>query len=394
MAETHVFKVERCPRCKYKHHEPNPKVNKPCPRCATPMKYSANWYYSITVDGVKHVRAGSPNKSYTEDCRSKDKVDVREGKFDMAVKTPWPDAVREFRKKGMIGLDPDTVDMYENSLQALEPHFKNCTLDQISVNMFDDFAADRQTEKPMEGKTWQEIKKERLRAVSTTTINRELATLKRLLNLSIEWDLLIPNKNTLKVLKRKKYKETERVRVLTQAQIKALLFWCKAPHLRLAVLIALNTGLRKEGVLEIRRGLPDIDMKNGTISRVVKGNKRVRIPMTDPLRRELTTYLSSLNIASPFLFPSKNGKRVLSTSKPLRSDANIGFKTALKRAGIEDFRFHDLRHTFATWFLQKTGDLEALREILGHSTIEQTRKYVKYLDAHKRRAMRKFEGVC
>ena len=54
---------------------------------------------------------------------------------------------------------------------------------------------------------------------------------------------------------------------------------------------------------------------------------------------------------------------------------NNGFKAALKRAGIEDFRFHDLRHTFASHFVMRGGDLKALQEILGHKTLTMTMRY-------------------
>ena len=51
------------------------------------------------------------------------------------------------------------------------------------------------------------------------------------------------------------------------------------------------------------------------------------------------------------------------------------FKAALKRAGIEDFRFHDLRHTFASHWVMRGGDLFKLQKILGHSSIEITLRY-------------------
>ena len=53
-----------------------------------------------------------------------------------------------------------------------------------------------------------------------------------------------------------------------------------------------------------------------------------------------------------------------------------GFNAAVRRAGIEDFHFHDLRHTFASHFVMRGGDLTTLQEILGHTTLTMTMKYV------------------
>ena len=52
-----------------------------------------------------------------------------------------------------------------------------------------------------------------------------------------------------------------------------------------------------------------------------------------------------------------------------------GFVAACKRAGVTDFRWHDLRHTFASWFVQDGGDLYHLSRILGHATIDMTARY-------------------
>jgi integrase len=58
------------------------------------------------------------------------------------------------------------------------------------------------------------------------------------------------------------------------------------------------------------------------------------------------------------------------------------FDDLLERAGIKDFRFHDLRHTFASWFMMKGGDLYELAKILGHSNIKMTERYAKLARHH------------
>jgi integrase len=58
------------------------------------------------------------------------------------------------------------------------------------------------------------------------------------------------------------------------------------------------------------------------------------------------------------------------------------FDDLLERAGIEDFRFHDLRHTFASWYMMNGGDLYELAKILGHSNIKMTERYAKLARQH------------
>src|SRR5215213_7645550 len=58
------------------------------------------------------------------------------------------------------------------------------------------------------------------------------------------------------------------------------------------------------------------------------------------------------------------------------------FDDLLERAGIKDFRFHDLRHTFASWYMMNGGDLYELAKILGHSNIKMTERYAKLAKQH------------
>mgnify|MGYP001807845408 CR=1 FL=1 len=67
---------------------------------------------------------------------------------------------------------------------------------------------------------------------------------------------------------------------------------------------------------------------------------------------------------SPYLFCKRDGARV--------GDPKKAFGGACRRSGIEDFRFHDLRHSFASWFVQDGGDLYRLSRILGHATLQMT----------------------
>lgn len=75
---------------------------------------------------------------------------------------------------------------------------------------------------------------------------------------------------------------------------------------------------------------------------------------------------------------------------PYAAPRAAGWQSALERAGINDMRFHDLRHTFASHFLMNGGDLYTLKEILGHKDITTTSRYLTITTEHKSKAMEIF----
>ena len=79
--------------------------------------------------------------------------------------------------------------------------------------------------------------------------------------------------------------------------------------------------------------------------------------------------------ASPYVFiNSATGERYRTIQR--------AFRTACRRAGLEDLRFHDLRHTFASWAVQSGVDLYPLSRILGHSTLQMTTRYAHLSTSH------------
>jgi len=69
------------------------------------------------------------------------------------------------------------------------------------------------------------------------------------------------------------------------------------------------------------------------------------------------------------------------------------FNAAVKRTGIVDFRFHDLRHTFASQLLMKGGTLKDVQELLGHKTMTMTLRYAHLTQEHKRKAVNLLNGL-
>jgi site-specific recombinase XerD len=72
---------------------------------------------------------------------------------------------------------------------------------------------------------------------------------------------------------------------------------------------------------------------------------------------------------------------------------DTAFKAALKRASIEDFKFHDLRHTFASQMIMRGASLKEVQELLGHKEIKMTMRYAHLSQEHKKKAVNLLNGL-
>ena len=106
----------------------------------------------------------------------------------------------------------------------------------------------------------------------------------------------------------------------------------------------------------------------------LKGGKVRYVPMASELAAEIKWYPTLID--QDRIFPPKGG------AKSKRQRLEGSFENLLGRAKIRDFRFHDLRHTFASWYMMNGGDLYALAKLMGHANIKMTERYAKLGRAH------------
>jgi len=141
---------------------------------------------------------------------------------------------------------------------------------------------------------------------------------------------------------------------------------------------ALNTGMRKGEILGLEWER-HIDLKHGFILLdMTKNGERREIPINDTLRGVLQGLTRRLDVPHVF-YDHDTGNHY--------KDVKRSFKTALKRAGIRDFHFHDLRHTFASHLVMAGIDLTTVKELLGHKTLTMTLRYAHLAPAHKVKAV-------
>ena len=207
--------------------------------------------------------------------------------------------------------------------------------------------------------------------VSVASVNRELACLKCMFNRAIDWGIAKDNP----VRKVKFFKENNwRLRYLEKEEIAKLLANCP-PMLHAIVTIAANTGMRKAEIQNLKWG--DVNFHRGfiTLRRTKNGEKRF-IPMNQIVRETLISVRKQPQ--SSYIFCGK---------EDLPFNFRKSFDTAVKKSGILNFRFHDLRHTFASHLVMAGVDLNTVRELLGHKTVGMTLRYSHLSPDHKTRAV-------
>ena len=224
---------------------------------------------------------------------------------------------------------------------------------------------------------------------SATSANHVLSTLKRMLNLAVKWELIEKNPAG----GQEKFKEPpQRERYLSEEEIPRFLRALEGDEDRLsvaAIRLLLFTGCRRSEVVSLKWDQVKIgegrfllrDTKNGR-SRSVHLNAKGKEVLEELAERR---DLEARTRESEYVFPSRQGTR-----KGHLFDLRKPFQKACEEAGIENFRTHDLRHTFASVAVRSGASLFDVQKLLGHQDIAMTQRYAHLSDAGLKRAT---EGV-
>lgn len=218
----------------------------------------------------------------------------------------------------------------------------------------------------------EKFKTERSQDVSFATVNRALAVLKSMFNRAIEWKKA--RENPCKIVRLFK-ENNQRLRYLEKDEIRKLLGNCSG-HIKDIVIIALCTGMRRGEILNLK--WTDCDFRRDTIRLTRTKNSEIRtVPMNAKVKSTLVRVRKHPD--SPYVFCKADGTPY--------GDIKTGFWTAIKKSGIINFRFHDLRHTFASHLVMSGVDLNTVRELMGHKSLEMTLRYAHLSPDHKKRAV-------
>ncbi|MCP4473797.1 MAG: site-specific integrase [Gammaproteobacteria bacterium] len=205
------------------------------------------------------------------------------------------------------------------------------------------------------------------------TVNRYLAALSHLFSTAEkEWGWLEINP----IKKVTKLKEPRgRVRYLSNNEKARLLAACRNSqnqHLYLICILALSTGARKNEILSLQWKHIDLHRQLIILENTKNGERR-QLPLMGQAYDLLKEYSTNKQQEDDWLFPGKKNKPV---------DIRSAWKTAIKLAQLNDYRFHDNRHSAASYLAMSGATLAELSEILGHKSLHMVKRYAHLSDAH------------
>jgi len=251
------------------------------------------------------------------------------------------------------------------------------------------------------------------RGLSLQTINRDISSIKAAFNRAVDWEL-IPT-NPLAKVKKSRTDDNLKVRYLSDheegrlraaidireerrraerdtangwrrergyVQLPSLRMVMFTDHVKPLILLSINTGCRRGELFDLTWSNVDLDRRILTVTGATAKSKRTRhIPLNREATRVLQGWRAQAEDTSGLVFLNEEGKRF--------DRVNFSWRHLLKDAGISAFRWHDMRHHFASRLVMGGVDLNTVRELLGHSDYAMTLRYAHLAPEHvDRRAKR------
>ncbi len=325
-----------------------------------------NYYIDYRFRGRRIRERIGPSKTLAQTVLRKRQVEIAEGRFLDKPKNSNAGLGEMIRLYLENYAKPSKRSWKDDAriLKGFLNYFGNVGLSSITPLRVESYRADRKG------------------SVKDSTINREVTILKGLFSKAVSWGKNAENP----VKKVKLFKENNaRTRFLEKGEIE-LLLKASSDWLRPIVMTALHTGMRKGEILNLT--WDDVDFGNRILRvRDSKSKEARSIDMSLPLVSTLKALPQ--NAGSPYVFPDKRGNRA-----GLFGRIRGQFLRAVTSAEIKDFRFHDLRHTFASHLAMQGVDLFTIGAFLGHkSGYRMTQRYAHLSPRHRQKAIQALDGL-
>jgi integrase len=343
-----------------------------------------SWITEFHCNGTRYIKSwGDISKTVAKEKEEKFKTEVREGKHDQKSKKILFEKFSEkYLEAAKIDKKPKSSTRNEVSINSLMLHFEGKMIGSIHPFMVEQFKKARIEE-----------------GRAPATVNRDISTLRNMLNKAAEWGYIQLNPLTKKVKQMRE--DNEVMWVLTPDEEKKLLDACekspqrkKGKYLRDLVLFALHSAMRLSEILNLKK--VDVDIKQRYVNvRDTKNKESRKVPINDTLKDIIERRFEYS--CSEHLFSDKNGKKLTVLTN--------AFWNAVKKAGlikkqevrgkVKDvrFRFHDLRHSAGSRLGMKGIDLKTIMEIMGHKTHKMAMRYQHPTPIHKLNAMKILDEV-
>lgn len=327
------------------------------------VTYSIDYY----VNGQRVREKVGPNKKEAQELLGDRLKEIREGKHfgtTAIQRVLFEDLCKDYRKRNAHQGSQSTM---KYVLEILEKRFAGRYVHELTEKDVDDFIISRR-DTPTR---WGEQR-------SGATVNREVTIFRSLLSSAIKQRMAYRNAAS----RPRKMQETKgRLRYLTVEEANRLLDLAKksgSKDIYPLILLALDTGARRGEIVNIH--WEDLDFANGQIwiRRTKNGEPRF-VPMTTRVQAVLAR--RPRRLGSPLVF---NGN---ATGKPISNGIREVFVNLLERAGISDFTFHDLRHTYASHLVMQGVPLYTVGKLLGHKTPTMTARYAHLAPGYMKEAI-------
>jgi integrase len=310
---------------------------------------SRHWWIATTLPNGQRVRqsAGTEDRREAEALLAKLRVEAfRESNFGIKPQRSWQEAVvRYLSGKQHLRSIADV----RRICRRLDPYLGELQLREITGDVI-----------------WRITQGELKRGNQPATVNRYLATTRNLLRIARDewqWIEVIPKIRLLSG-------EAERDRWLTLEEADRLVA-AAAPHLKALIRFALATGCRAGEIAGLEWDRVDLKRSTAWLNQTKNGT-----PRGVPLNRDAVEVLEAERDKHPvFCFTYR--------SEPIAWEmTNSAWHTAIEKAGITDFRFHDLRHTWASWHRQAGTSCDELKDLGGWKSRVMVDRYAKFATEH------------
>ena len=321
-------------------------------------KRGSLWWIDIVGPDGRRIRrsTGTEHKAFAQEYHDRLKTQLWEQarlgiepevKLATKPRHSWQEAAVRWLKEAS---HKATIEMDRAHLRWLDPYLGGKFLDEIDRDLVDQIQAARLGE-----------------GVSNATVNRTLEVLRAILRRAVEdweWRDRAPKVPMLPEPKR-------RVRNLTHAEAHTLLSALPS-HLADMAAFTLETGLRRANVTGLQWSQVDLQHRRAWIHPdQAKSRKAIAVP---------------LNQAAIAIIERQRGKHPMHVfsfkGKPITQVSTKSWYQALREAQISDFRWHDLRHTWASWHVQQGTPMAVLQELGGWESEEMVRRYAHFAPEH------------
>ncbi len=323
-------------------------------------KRGNTWWVSFTAPGGRRIRrsAGTDDKTLAQEFHDRLKAESwRVYQLGDKPKRTWQEAVVRWLTEKTHKAD-HAKDV--GKLRWLDQFLQGCYLDEIDRELID------------------RIAQAKLTTSSRATANRYLALVRAILRMARddwEWVERVPRVRLFPESKR-------RVRWLREAEARRLIAVLPS-HLADMAVFTLATGLRQHNVSYLRWDQLDEARQMAWIH---ADESKSRKAIAVPLNGDALAVLARRRGEHPQYVFTYQGKPVDRTSTK-------AWHRALTRAGITDFRWHDLRHTWASWHVQKGTSLQELMELGGWASYEMVLRYAHLAGEHLRDVAQRIDGT-